>query len=1480
MAQPGSTCQNPIYLGHFSDTVLQITVSFPDSIQWYSFSSPVSKHNLALLSVPTAGQNPKMKAIYIRNTQCQNLYTAGPKAYPGFLHRAWSQPKNPNDTLVIGIVRHYDSSCGSCDSVAESFTLHINSQNVNRNSCNSTLDPCNLVLNGDFDNDILTGGNSPFPFSDYMCEWELGLSEFPYYFRPDFSAVNINTSYNSVAPILGGFALCNTCPPPAVYNTHDPAGGGSFVGCQVDGSQSHIFSQTLPNPLSTGRQYFLSALVAPDPDLAIIECAQLDISNQAYDPANYPTGNTADIHVNSYSPGNSAATFEWTEVYTVITAGTNDQYLHIGNLSLSNPTQNDVITFYDRIQLIPFDFELGSPAPCFVGDIGPECTVPGATYTWTDQNNQIVHNQAIWNINSSIPAGIYTLTVSLSPSVWNPGGPGFSFSDQVVIQQGISNVSLNANPVYFSMNNAGNAPLPILSAGGANGTSYTFSVQGGPILALNSPSSQYQLQNSDLPSGPYPATVTYEVTVSDSNGCSGSATVDIVFVESCSDLDNFAQVWPGNGTTLNAGIGNGSNVSSQIFFVQNNFNINTQVNFSSCVFLIEEGARLRVSAHSNFENCTFRDACDFMWNTVELASNVHGTFKDCQFTQAEIAISLRANSGADFFNNDFYDNVIGIGTIAVANQLNAYDIGAFSGNHFRGTGTYNGPIHTNNGGVFLPRYNNQPFLREVPAMGVFISSSSYTELGANVEADNRFENMYQGIVYHNSSGFIKGCLFRDIYRVHTNPNHPPLGTPPSIRYETAGAALGARNFSNVYMASALTQDGFNHPSIRNCYRGIHGISSDVHATGIYMDSDQNAAFNWGGNQPYESLWEGVRIRLPQYQTTIQQCHIRAKRKGIYFDDYIPSTNTTNGLLHRIVNNEIEIVNFQNHPNTNAFPDPFSEGISVDQANSFGMPCTQAGLCVNQGCEIANNRIYTTNARYGIRLENAQQTLVRQNFISVRPRPNWSSNRGISCEGGSLVHIQENNILGDNSSLSSNNTSNTMAILVDASGDPMVECNLMDETRNGLVLQGALGGNTIIRTNSANDHYVNVNNNMGSFGLRIEASAAFNEQIGEGNIFTSRFSNPTSPIISSANPTIKFKTEEVNNGVPLCPREGNFGNVWFLPLSANATNSCSFDPNVISPDFNPYLFSLFGEVPIAPIFDPDLKLQAKLHLVRNLTEMSIQGDQNLNGLVEDFKEAPSGKLSILEQETSQAWSAFQNCAPCHEIKYEMDSLIKLYIQSRNPQIIAQIRILSESLNNLMMHSAQIDSQHQNSLQALSQIPTLTLIDQNRKAMLSMLLQVYQSDGNSSFAGFQNELEAIAFQCPVEGGSSVFQARAILHSYLNLDYTYNDEANCQNVWTQRMAQQSEGPNHIPGLSNEAPVQSRTKLFPNPGKNTLMIESAEELKLIRIIAPDGRLIQENPINSEKKVMDTSHLPSGVYFIQVFHASGQLSQHKWVKE
>jgi hypothetical protein len=553
-----------------------------------------------------------MKAIYTRNTQCQNLYTAGPKAYPGFLHRAWSQPKNPNDTLLIGIVRHYDSSCGSCDSVAENFTLHINSPNLNRNSCNSTLDPCNLVLNGDFDNDFLPGGNSPTPFSDYMCEWENISVEVPYYFRDDFTPVNSLFSFNSSAPIFLGSALCNTCPPPAVYNTHNPTGGASFVGCEVNGSQSHIFSQTLPNPLSTGRQYFLSALVAPDPDLAIIEFAQLDISNQAYDPANYPTGNTADIHANSYSPGNSAATFEWTEVYTVITAGTNDQYLHIGNLSLSNPTQNDVISFYDRIQLIPFDFELGSPAPCFVGDIGPECIVPGATYTWTDQNNQIVHNQAIWNINSSIPSGTYTLTVSLPPSVWNPGGPGFSFSDQVVIQQSLSQLSLTSNQPVFGLNNNGQPSFPVLHAFTAYsgvGIINTLQIQNGPILAQENANFNYLLQITDIGSNHFPDTVSFILSIIDSSGCSGSDTTFIIILSNCNDELNYARNWSDGSSTSALGIIDGTQFHNQVFKIEQNFVIDSDISFFGCLFLMEDGTNINLNGNCSFNHCTFRDAC-------------------------------------------------------------------------------------------------------------------------------------------------------------------------------------------------------------------------------------------------------------------------------------------------------------------------------------------------------------------------------------------------------------------------------------------------------------------------------------------------------------------------------------------------------------------------------------------------------------------------------------------------------------------------------------------------------------------------------------------------------------------------------------------------------------------------------------------------------------------------------------------------------
>lgn len=68
---------------------------------------------------------------------------------------------------------------------------------------------------------------------------------------------------------------------------------------------------------------------------------------------------------------------------------------------------------------------------------------------------------------------------------------------------------------------------------------------------------------------------------------------------------------------------------------------------------------------------------------------------------------------------------------------------------------------------------------------------------------------------------------------------------------------------------------------------------------------------------------------------------------------------------------------------------------------------------------------------------------------------------------------------------------------------------------------------------------------------------------------------------------------------------------------------------------------------------------------------------------------------------------------------------------------------------------------------------------------------------------------------------------------------------------------------------------KVYPNPVKNILHIDSSEKIKSAELYEATGRLI----ISSSEKSIEISTLPKGVYFLNITNFSGRISSHKLIK-
>ncbi len=151
-----------------------------------------------------------------------------------------------------------------------------------------------------------------------------------------------------------------------------------------------------------------------------------------------------------------------------------------------------------------------------------------------------------------------------------------------------------------------------------------------------------------------------------------------------------------------------------------------------------------------------------------------------------------------------------------------------------------------------------------------------------------------------------------------------------------------------------------------------------------------------------------------------------------------------------------------------------------------------------------------------------------------------------------------------------------------------------------------------------------------------------------------------------------------------------------------------------------------------------------------------------------------------------------------------------------------------------------------------LSTENLLEQNRKAVQRLYLQTLGLGIHRLTASQLLIAESIAIQCPLEGGSAVYAARALYR--LNADRAFNDDSLCFGVHERRQVQTK-------------PVEhSEIYLLPNPATDMVTVAglsaSAENPALIQLADANGVLRMEHKVAEREWAFSVTSLPSGIYF------------------
>ena len=136
-------------------------------------------------------------------------------------------------------------------------------------------------------------------------------------------------------------------------------------------------------------------------------------------------------------------------------------------------------------------------------------------------------------------------------------------------------------------------------------------------------------------------------------------------------------------------------------------------------------------------------------------------------------------------------------------------------------------------------------------------------------------------------------------------------------------------------------------------------------------------------------------------------------------------------------------------------------------------------------------------------------------------------------------------------------------------------------------------------------------------------------------------------------------------------------------------------------------------------------------------------------------------------------------------------------------------------------------------------------------------------NSNFTAAEiATLESIAYQCPSVGGTPVFRARSLLTLVGNYEYNLNCSSNGSALIDH------DGESVINDRSNNTLSDKAFKLYPNPTKDIVYLNyRTDERALCTMVNTFGQIVNMQTLTptGNQISIDTQHLPSGVYYIQV---------------
>jgi len=1032
-----------------------------------------------------------------------------------------------------------------------------------------------------------------------------------------------------------------------------------------------------------------------------------------------------------------------------------------------------------------------------------------SSYIWTGTNGAVVSNDSskynIWHPGGSYAVKVFDLTKCETKKGWL-----------------IEDVSKSA-----VINATNNGTL----------TCYGDSVTLRVILNDSSLAASYLWSNGDTTNSIVvspTSTTSYTVTVTYIGSCSFTLTKKVIV--------NYALCCNSGNTAFKQNmILNNGNISSGNYEMPSDiiipggttFTIGPHVNL-----VVSAGRKITIRGGGTLIiNQSTITGCNNMWKGIELVDpySVLSLNSESIIDNANIGVEVKSDYAQLISDNVTFTNCVKGISFNEQNLAGYYHcfIQFKNSNQFKITSA-----------GFLPDYLNQKAHGSIPYCGIEFNLGNYGLGYTTSNSSFYFSNLYRGIVSVNSSLNITNASF-DSIRVD-NFYTSSSNNYPFPRILSAGILSNKKQLPPIdFMTSSLLNvDGTTSKNMifRNCSKGIHAISTTSRIAFTYMDK-VNTGIMIGNCNSY-------------LKSEILKNEIKARFRGI------------------VGNNNHQASSIKIHDNTvTVFGNSISNkvGIGLYEVNPGGG---------NANYEVKYNAIKMTGDGIGLHINYVDGGTFAYNYIEqVANQSAVSTNVGISIDGSKNQKVSCNNIFNVDTTYLNTIGIRVNVSTIDTVNNAAISCNRIDNSGTGIYFGGP--SNVNLATNEMYNNYR---------GLEIGSNGISGTQFHKGNKWVSYRDTGAYLVNQLGYQLSQFTVHTIEkqpiNGYEFHPLKNDSD--WFQVrlgtpeecLRLGGSSVCFVDtlrdPNTNATE----RLIAIGEIQ-STIFNEETQSQTRLDLFNRLiTDSSLYySDQVYSTFYSNYEDEGIGQLSQLVHDYNQNfhYSSIE-ATLLAEVNQKFDSielaLTMLNTGNTDPVILDSLWRHRDQLKRFVYVVSQSIAQRwdTNTIRAiLAEINNGIFADGYPERNHRSMNDIYLSSVDTNFYELEennnlfNKIGAVAYQCPLQGGNSVYQARSYLAQYDN-DPLYADQLNCFNVGIYRKGQQE--------------MPSKIVIMPNPANEYVAIKTISPEEVISnysITDYLGKLlvVKQNVISSNV-VINTQNFPTGIYLLTVVLNNGKVLTEK----